>query len=84
MFKRLGGKTAVKRAATSTSEDLDSSDEGEDALEYAGVLKHAGSPQKKVKLTKTVPSATAAKKKQGWHLNINVPLIFSFKKFFLV
>ncbi|KAJ8308099.1 hypothetical protein KUTeg_012973 [Tegillarca granosa] len=41
VFTRLGGKTTVKRAATSTSVDLDSSDEEGDPLEYAGVLKNA-------------------------------------------
>ncbi|WAR19150.1 CS047-like protein [Mya arenaria] len=56
IFSRLGGKTTVKRAATSTVslDDDDSDDRDDDAvvagpiLEYAGVLK--ASPSKKAKI----------------------------------
>ena len=50
MFRRLGGKSTVKRAATSTVtfDDDEDVDESDPALEYAGVLKE--SPSKKAKM----------------------------------
>ncbi|XP_062568412.1 uncharacterized protein C19orf47-like isoform X1 [Saccostrea cucullata] len=52
VFNRLGGKSAVKRPATSTSAELDS-DPDEPPLEYAGILKATPSPTKKTKVTIT-------------------------------
>ena len=49
MFRRLGGMTTVKRAATSTVTFAeDDEDPNDPALEYAGVLKD--SPTKKAKI----------------------------------
>lgn len=50
VFRRLGGKSTVKRAATSTVtfDDDEDVDESDPALEYAGVLKE--SPSKKAKM----------------------------------
>lgn len=50
VFNRLGGKTAVKRPATSTSVETDPD---EPPLEYAGVLKSSPTPVKKTKVTIT-------------------------------
>lgn len=50
VFNRLGGKTAVKRPATSTSVEADPD---EPPLEYAGVLKSSPTPVKKTKVTIT-------------------------------
>ncbi|XP_060563852.1 LOW QUALITY PROTEIN: uncharacterized protein C19orf47-like [Ruditapes philippinarum] len=68
IFARLGGKTTVKRAATSTVTFDDDEDEDADPipLEYAGVLKE--SPSKKAKLEvakklKKTASKTLAKAK---------------------
>ena len=61
VFNRLGGKTAVKRAASSTSPDDDDSDN--DALEYAGIFKEVSSPKKaKVSIIRTLkkPKTTAS------------------------
>lgn len=52
VFNRLGGKTALKRSATSTSIDLDTSS-ADPPLEYAGILKSSPSPVKKTKITIT-------------------------------
>lgn len=52
VFNRLGGKSAVKRPATSTSVETDP-DPGEPPLEYAGVLKSSPTPVKKTKVTIT-------------------------------
>ena len=55
IFARLGGKTTVKRAATSTVTFDDESDDDPvgSPLEYAGVLKSSPSPVKKAKRTTT-------------------------------
>ncbi|GFO35234.1 hypothetical protein PoB_006173900 [Plakobranchus ocellatus] len=51
VFSRLGGKAAMKRAASSTSlEDLDHLVEGKKSLPYAGVLKSSPSPAKKANI----------------------------------
>lgn len=52
VFNRLGGKTAVKRPATSTSVETDPGSD-EPPLEYAGVLKSSPTPVKKTKVTIT-------------------------------
>lgn len=67
MFNRLGGKTAIKREATSTSVDLDSDDEEDgDQLEYAGVLKSSLlSPAKKPKVLAQKKKLTLRKQATG-------------------
>jgi len=69
VFDRLGpGRSAVKRAATSTSEDLDLEDETTgSALEYAGVLKFptTASPEKKTKVTISMKKLVPLSKKKG-------------------
>jgi hypothetical protein len=67
VFNRLGGKTAIKREATSTSIDLDSDDEEDgDQLEYAGVLKSSLlSPVKKPKVITQKKKLTLRKQTTG-------------------
>ncbi|KAK3093778.1 hypothetical protein FSP39_020123 [Pinctada imbricata] len=60
VFNRLGG-TSIKRAATSTSLDLDSDEEEDSPLEYAGVLKNSPSPAKKSKPSSLPKSASLGK-----------------------
>ncbi|XP_022331838.2 uncharacterized protein C19orf47-like isoform X2 [Crassostrea virginica] len=52
VFNRLGGKTAVKRPATSTSAESEPGAQGP-PLEYAGVLKSSPTPAKQTKITVT-------------------------------
>ncbi|KAL5008254.1 hypothetical protein ScPMuIL_013835 [Solemya velum] len=66
VFKRLGGKTTVKRAATSTSDDISSTgievESSGPALEYEGILKP--SSNKRLKMTKVVVTQTVPAKKK--------------------
>ena len=73
MFNRLGGKTAIKRPATSTSQEQMSASDDEDkpdvSCEYAGVLKTSTAKRralvqvkKKIELAKKKAAAAARKK----------------------
>jgi len=85
IFARLGGKTTIKRAATSTvsfEEDEDDIELGSaGSLEYAGVLK--ASPTKKAKIEAAKKIMKTAQKTLGitslvsWALN-NCQLIVYF------
>ncbi|XP_041353456.1 uncharacterized protein C19orf47-like isoform X2 [Gigantopelta aegis] len=62
VFNRLGGKTTVKRAASSTSPDDDDSNGDSAQLEYAGIFKAVSTPKKaKISVTRTLkkPKTTA-------------------------
>ncbi|XP_060074667.1 uncharacterized protein C19orf47-like [Ylistrum balloti] len=61
VFSRLGGKKAVKRAATSTSMDEEDDDEDGEPLGYAGVLKSTPSPVKRNKVVLTTSTVSVTK-----------------------
>lgn len=77
IFARLGGKSTVKRPATSTvtfddDEDDDDYNDDNNALEYAGVLKE--SPTKKAK----IKAATKLKKTAHRTLGKNVIIFLAY------
>lgn len=82
IFTRLGGKTTVKRAATSTvsfdDDDIDDEDTAGEPLEYAGVLKSLSSPEKKAKLSVPQKIKKTVKKAQGrWVFqSLGFPVLF--------
>ena len=79
MFNRLGGKSTVKRPATSTvtfdnDEDDDDYNDGT-SLEYAGIFKTGASPSKKAKIEAAKKIKRAAHKTLGIIIDYSILFI---------